>query len=121
MGNLIACGRWLEFPMWKRILYTIKYWLPWVLMASWHSKHVWWRYALYKLFGKKPMTWGDFLVDAPEEEYRYVMEPSLHFYLYLSGKGRFLWWASRSDLEKSSDIPYPVDWDNRGEGWCPFW
>lgn len=120
--ELIACGKWLEFSMPKRILLTAIYWLPWVLRACWRSKYIWFRYALWKLFGKKPITWGDLLVDPPLEEFKYIVRPSMLFRLALSGRGHWLWYEDRKQLEANRDTDtHPVDWDGKGKGWYPFW
>jgi len=120
--DLIACGDWLQYSVWKRVALTIRYWVPWVLIACYKSKYIWLRYILWKLFKKRPVTWEGLAVGSPEEEYNYIAETSTFFYLYLSGKGGWLWYESRKQLEQEGDeIGYPVDWQGKGKGWYPFW
>lgn len=119
--ELIACGSWLGFPMWKRILYTTRYWIPWVLGACWKSRYIWWRYVLWELFRKKRVTWGDLIKNPPDEEFKYIVEARTIFFLYLSGRGHWLWYESRKQLEQEGERDYPIDWEGKGTGWYPFW
>ena len=122
--NLIVCGPWLGFSIWKRILLALRYWLPWVIAAAWRSKRVWWRYWLWKLFGFKPMVWADIIDGKPDKEdlQEAVLFPGVLFGTLLAGKGRWLWYESIEQLERKRDeIDYPVDWDSKGKGWYPFW
>lgn len=119
--EFIACGPWLEFSLTKRILLTIRYWLPWVLRATWKSKEIWTKYVFWKIFKSRPLLWGD-VVGAPDkEDFDYVADPNLYFFIALAGKGHWLWYESREQLENKENIEYSVDWEGKGTGWYPFW
>lgn len=123
MLEFIACGPWLKFSIWKRILLALRYWLPWVAVAAWRTKCVWWRYCLWKLFGMRPMVWADIIEGKPDkDDLGAVLHPAVIFSTYVGGKGHWLWYESQKQLEKNRDkINYPVDWENKGKGWYPFW
>ena len=119
--DLIACGYWLEYPLWKRILLAIRYWLLWFLIACWKSKYYYWRYLLWKILRLKPLTWGDLTENPTADEFKHIVNPDTVFHLSLSGKGHFVWYESKKQLEEAIDIKYPVDWEGKGIGWYPFW
>lgn len=78
---------------------------------------------MWRLFYFKPMVWADIIEGKPDEEdLRAVLPPGMVFFTLLGGKGDWLWYESREQLEGNRDkIHYPVDWGNKGKGWYPFW
>ncbi len=116
--RLIACGPWLAFSTPQRIALTLRYWLPWLLVACWRSRTLWLKYLSYKVLSTRPMLFCDLNANDSDTD---IVPPDLIFRLSLSGKGHWLWYETRKQLQTNRPTTYPVDWSGKGKGWYPFW
>jgi hypothetical protein len=100
--GLIACGPWLSYSLWKKIL-----------VALWH-----WPRIVVKTTFKWLVYYNDNDFVSAKKYWNSIAAFECLDY-------KWLWYSSRESLhrlrEEGNPPTYPVDWEEKGCGWYPLW